>query len=302
MGIKKLIKKNMSSINDWFKAEYFIFSRDIKEINLQKLSTGDNKIICLLAHYNKDSVIPEWLYHYIKELKKSGCDIVIIISSPIVKNSCKNKLLAHEIGFIHRNNIGYDFGSWRTAIKALPTIQKNYKTVLFANDSVYGPFTELSKIINNLENRNFDVWSLTNSLEIQPHLQSYFWAISNNGLQGSFFNFFWKKYYRYYSQRKTVINRYELKIKLIAEKQFYLKTGCYFDLEVFKNNEIYNTNPSKFNPLQHGAIDLLKTNSMPFIKRELLEKNPFNLSNIDQIKYLLKKKNYNLWEKVQKHL
>jgi len=74
---------------------------------------------------------------------------------------------------IIRKDIGRDFGSWKIAVEKIKDLSL-YTQVILTNDSVYGPMFDFSKIFKEMEERNPDMWGITNSLTIDNHIQSYF--------------------------------------------------------------------------------------------------------------------------------
>ena len=110
---------------------------------------------------------------------------------------------------IVRENIGFDFGGWGHAARLIPGLE-NARSVTFANDSLVGPLpgdgsTELRGTVDEVE---ADVVFMTESVQICPHGQSYFFTLKRPALdkgalqviQGSL----------YFSDKKRVVLNQEL--------------------------------------------------------------------------------------------
>lgn len=302
MGIRKSLVKTKRNITDWVKAESVRYFGDILRVDLPDGFLKGNVNLCLLAHYSSDGECAGYLFHYIESLKQAGCDVLVVSSAPDFAESARIKLLSLGVGLILRRNVGYDFGSWRAGLKVIPAAKQLYRTVIFANDSVYGPFSDLGVIIESMENQGLDVWALTESMERCPHLQTYFWAISNKGLTDGFFDYFWFEYYRYYSVRQRVIDLYELRIRKIAEERFSLKTGAYINADELMKSQGGGVDFSKINPTQHFALQLVREFDFPFVKRELLLNNPFDLRVENSLDGFLNSKNRPLWDLAKEHV
>ena len=78
-----------------------------------------------------------------------------------------------------RENVGYDFGSYHHGLAlllgdfgvALPTLD-----LLLTNDSCYGPYAPLAEVFRRFDSAPRDgrqVFGMTDSAELSPHLQSY---------------------------------------------------------------------------------------------------------------------------------
>jgi lipopolysaccharide biosynthesis protein len=145
-------------------------------------------------------------------------------------------------------------------------------------------------------------------MERQYHLQTYFWALSGDGLRGEFFYYFWHRYYKFYSRRQTVIDRYELQLAFMAQKHFGLKAGAYYEVIDIVESVLPLANKQnipplcKLNPTQHLWQELLTIAGLPLIKRELLQKDPLKLDAFTPISHLLKKANPILWGLITDHL
>lgn len=82
---------------------------------------------------------------------------------------------------LSRPNRGYDFGSWAAVIEAMPELREC--EVFLVNNSLIGPFGSMEKIFAAARDANKDVWALTGSHQIRPHLQTYFLRLAP-GLTG----------------------------------------------------------------------------------------------------------------------
>lgn len=298
MGLAKAINKTTNRISDWVKAKSVPLMGDVLRVDLTLLSPPKKSRLCLLAHYSKDGGISNCLMVYVKSLIDADCDVVLVSTAPNLDSCNVGELNRLGVGIILRRNVGYDFGSWCTAIRVLSGAEQQYRTVIFANDSVYGPFCDIRTIVEEMEARGIDVWSMTSSKEFHPHLQSYFWAVSNNGLHGDYFRFFWREYYRYYSDRRRVIDFFELEFSRIASDRFGLKVGAYVEIEKFDFLLRGKIKISKCNPTHHFALELLEDFGFPFVKRDLFMSGEY-MEVYSALKECLFQKNPRLWNDVE---
>ncbi|MDY0005782.1 MAG: rhamnan synthesis F family protein [Spongiibacteraceae bacterium] len=229
-------------------------------------SSRRQKRLFVLAHYADNARVHPYVYFYLNAMREAGCDTLVISAAGSLRAKDIERLQASNIGLVIRNNIGYDFGSWRAALHVYPTLHQDYSTVIFANDSVYGPFGNINDTLNRMEQAGHDVWGMTSSMECGYHLQSYFWALSKKALNSGLIEYFWHHYYRHHSRRQAVINRYELKLAQIAKRRFGLRATA-----VYAGRGEDGDSLSAENPTLHTASPLLCQHGVPFIKRELFK-------------------------------
>ena len=73
---------------------------------------------------------------------------------------------------LRRPNLGYDFGSWATALDLLPAIRRA-PHVLLVNDSLVGPFAPIDHLLDRFHRSHADVWAHDRHEQLGHHLQSY---------------------------------------------------------------------------------------------------------------------------------
>jgi len=141
--------------------------------------------ICFFAHYDQDDRVDEYVLRYLQKIKDLKFDIVFVSTSRLGQTDVHG-LHAHCLDVIVRENIGLDFASWSAGIaKHQDAITGR---MLLANDSVYGPFGDLTSVVERLTSQPADFYGMVESIEIAPHLQSWFllfepWVARNPVLQ-----------------------------------------------------------------------------------------------------------------------
>lgn len=266
--------------------------KSIEVLHKNSLSNNNRKW-CIFSHFDDKSKVAEYIYLYLKELVINGYDIVFVTTSEAIDTESIFflKKLTHTI--IQRQNIGYDFGSYKTGIDFLQTNKLNASTLLLTNDSVYGPIQHLDSIFRAAS--SYDIFGITDSYDKHYHLQSYFLLYNEIALHSHAFKDFWG------SVEYISGSAHEIKSKIIHEyeiggSQHFIKNGLKLGamhpftsllrekIEQYVKNldEIKNvpqSTPPTFkvstNPT-HDYWDNLLNNGCPFIKRELLLRNPSN--------------------------
>ena len=118
------------------------------------------KRLVIFAGYDKDNMIDDYVIYYIKELKKIA-DIIYVSDCNMLENEL-SKISQYCIHIINGRHGEYDFGSYKRGYfyAKEKNILKDYDYLMFINDSVYGPFFDLKEIVEKMENKNYDAWSM----------------------------------------------------------------------------------------------------------------------------------------------
>lgn len=127
--------------------------------------------LCLFAHYHQHGLVAPHVLHYLRALRDAGFVTVVLSTATIDAAGCKS---LREVGveLILRENAGMDFGGWIEACRRFFPIEADL--LLLANDSVYGPLSDLSVFVDKLLAQDGDFYGAVESLEVAPHLQSWF--------------------------------------------------------------------------------------------------------------------------------
>ena len=133
--------------------------------------------VCLFAHFDRDGLMEEYVVYHLERLAQAGILTLLVTAAPAVAADQvrEKKISPYCAAILHRENLGLDFGSWRTAMLAYPQVL-DCSTLLLANDSVYGPIgaRRLDQVLAQMAATGCDFWGITESLEVRSHYQSYF--------------------------------------------------------------------------------------------------------------------------------
>lgn len=274
----------------------------------------------VFAHYDRDDKVDEYVYYYLKELQKNSDYIVFVSTAKLCRKSI-NSLKQICSSVIIRENIGYDFVSYKVGLESFE--YKSYNEVLICNDSVYGPIYPLDKLLKSIENIQEDFIGITDNYDIEYHLQSYFLMFKKNILVSSAFKEFWDNV-KILDDKSQIIKDYEVGLSAHLHKNdFFSYVICSLQPTIYqkisiiikklKPKKILNKIVSilsfdldrkiiaKINPIHYFWKELLLTKKMPFIKIELIRDNPMNV-NIDDVETTISKiSNYDLGL-IKKHI
>ncbi len=128
--------------------------------------------VCLFAHFDKDDRLDDYVLRYLAKLKELNFAIVLISASRLTAAEiARARGLCDDI-ILRGNAGGLDFASWSAGfVKHGDAISGR---LLLANDSVYGPVGNLGNALDRLTRVAADFYGMVESVEIAPHLQSWF--------------------------------------------------------------------------------------------------------------------------------
>ena len=237
----------------------------------------NHKYLCLFSHFDKNNIIHRYVLNYLKELSRFADIIFISTSSELSEQEIKKiSHLCKQI--IIKKNTGYDFGAWKTGMLLAETKLQDYQYLILCNDSVYGPFKNLEKIIISGMREN-DVFGLTESKEINHHLQSYFVVYSQKAFNHAIFSNFWDNI-KIYSNKKRLILENEVKYhNRLINSNLNVSSLC----PVIKGGAK--------NQLHYEWQELIQSRDFPFIKIELLRDNPLKV-DINEWESVIEKLSY----------
>jgi len=247
-------------------------------------ASGSRGTLCVFAHFDRDGLVDDYVVNYLQALDRLGCETVIVSTAENLDDENIRKALPFCSRFIVKQNIGYDFASWRTGLESVGDLS-GYDRLIVANDSVYGPLQDLGKVFDEMEGRNVDFWGITDSLKYGRHLQSYFLVYGKPVVQSATFCEFWRRLPDYRHKYVVIIQgEIGLSRRLVAAGFDF---AAYRPIEAVQEGQRADaaTLAAKFrdpriSPTHRGWRGLLQ-GGCPFLKIQLLRDNPMQVPDLD---------------------
>lgn len=240
---------------------------------------GAAQRLCLFAHFDRDDVIDDYVLHYLKAIHDLGCETVFVSTAEGLDQTQLAKIVPFTRRILVRRNVGHDFGSWKIGLQSVGDLQ-NYRELVIANDSVYGPFRDLNGLFARMEHADVDFWGATDSWRYVPHLQSYFLVFREAALRSEAFATFWNRlpFHRY---KHVVILRGEIALtrRLARAGLRYAALCPYEALRARQSQEVREAERRHYrgqaaNPVRSLWGPLIQDHDFPFLKVELPRDNP----------------------------
>lgn len=246
---------------------------------------GSRSTLCIFAHFDRDSIVDDYVIFYLRALDELGCETVFVSTAEELGTAEIGKVIPFCRQFIVKRNVGYDFASWRTGFEAVGELSA-FDRLIIANDSVYGPLQDLREVFAEMDDRQPDFWGITDSLRYGRHLQSYFIVFGRPVLQSSVFKEFWQQLPDYRSKHVVVIRGEVGLTRRLAAAGFRfaahnpIKQVC-TNMPALRGGMRGILLGRRFNPTHIGWQALLRA-ACPFLKIQLLRDNPKRLAGLDR--------------------
>jgi lipopolysaccharide biosynthesis protein len=217
--------------------------------------------VAVIASYGVGPRVSRSLAALIGEFESNGYRVLLVWASEGTEPLVWPQEATRPTFMISKPNIGYDFGSWATALAVVPELEDT-RFVMLANDSLLGPFSSLGPLVADFESSPGDVWGATDTLEYLPHLQSYLLGFKHGVLKARAVRSFWRNI-RDMDDKDAIVVRYEIGLsRLLATEGFISRPW-------FSHERIV---PEGGNPTTIGGSRLIDA-GFPFVKRILID-NP----------------------------
>ena len=220
--------------------------------------------LALMAHWSMSPVPSRSVVTLLQELDSSGFETVLVSAAQVpgkLVRECPwapgEAAMPERTTVLRRVNVGYDFGSWASALAAFPGVS-GASRVLLVNDSLIGPFGPLNELLEDFEVAPGFVWGALAANYPDPHLQSFLVGYKEQVLRATPLRSFWSEV-RVESGKNKVIRYGELGLSAVLRD-----SGLGWGAAI--------TPPRDFeqNPALHAPLSLLRQ-GFPFLKRGVVE-------------------------------
>lgn len=261
------------------------------------MNNNQTKRITLFAHFDPHGIVDDYVLYYLARIREHS-DFLMFISTSSLSGTEKSKADRYCDQVLIRDNVGYDFYSWRTGLEQAPDLSR-FDELILCNDSVYGPIFPLSEMFDASRRMPSDVWGVTDCTAMGYHVQSYFMVFNREVFLSDAFRSFMRTI-GMENRKEDVISKYEVMLT-----QTMLDNGYAARAYVPEINNLRKLVLKRFEQVRHRSFkrlfrdvtrkkmfarkrwqpdylnrshlywkDLVLRFRMPFIKVELFRDNP----------------------------
>lgn len=162
--------------------------------------------VAVVAHYDPEGLLTTFTRRLLDGLLEHA-ERIVLVSTRL--NADQAASVDPRIRVIIRENVGYDFYSFRTGVLAVEALY-SYDELIIANDSalLVDP-AGLDRAFSKMAGVDCGAWGMTESQQVSRHLQSYFLVIRKLVFFSQYFNQFWRDV-RILDDKWEIILSYEI--------------------------------------------------------------------------------------------
>lgn len=249
--------------------------------------------LVVLASYDPAGELAPQLRQQILAWQGQAQRLIVVCAGALQPDA--RRWISEHAELIERENVGYDFASYRAGLDAVADLSQ-FDDVVLCNDSFVGPLRPFAQIFAEMAERRVDFWGITASRRIEPHLQSYFlvfrrWVVGSPAFTG-----FWAAMVPL-SHRREVIQRYEIGLsRTLLAAGFAM--GSYFEPNPDEQRrarrrtawwisrrkdaprrvrDLVEASTEPWNPTYALADSALAEGRLPLVKLDVLRFDPYGL-------------------------
>jgi hypothetical protein len=128
--------------------------------------------LALYMHWSPTGAVSDMVLGQLASWRDGGFDVVFVTNAALPPQDW-DKAGRDTVLRIARDNIGRDFGAWRDALAIVLRDRPSPRELLLANDSVLGPIRPMAPVIAALRAGGVGLFGLTENRGGGAHLQSY---------------------------------------------------------------------------------------------------------------------------------
>lgn len=134
----------------------------------------DSKSVAIFVHFSVNGGVSEMVERQARMYGELGFAVLLVSNSPVFPICSRQSAHSWASMIIHRKNTGLDFGGWKDAIPVALEFWKNSEEILLINDSVIGPIYPLGPIFEQIRKEGDGFFGLVESIQGGLHMQSWF--------------------------------------------------------------------------------------------------------------------------------
>ena len=252
--------------------------------------------VALFVHFDAAGEVSEAVQNYLAALCVAGRSVLLVSNSEALQPAALEALRPLCDGVLVRRNLGLDFAAWRAGLDHWGLPRADTRSLLLLNDSLAGPFARLTPVLQRFDFDVADVWAATDSQQRGWHLQSFFWAVGPRAMAHPAWAAFWAGV-RPVRSKEWVIRHSELGFarrlraaglrcqaiwpyEAVLARYHTDRAGTAAEQTQRARADRFLARGWALNPSADLWRQLLRL-GFPFVKRELLGRNPARVADVD---------------------
>lgn len=261
---------------------------------------GQGRAVAIYSHFAPYSGISAMVARQVRDYARLGFRVIFVSAAPTFTDQDFASIQDSVEVALHRRNFGLDFGSWADAIALLPDHVADLDELLLVNDSVLGPIHPLDGPLAQMRAGGEGLFGMTDSVQHAPHLQSYFLLARGGDAVADLTGFIAAG--RLTRRKRRLVQRFEVALsghmRDLGHRVAALWNYEALEAELLRSDtdvaalfaelpasRLRASGPGLFalrrqlldlplNPAHHFAGLLVRRCGFPFLKTELVQRNP----------------------------
>lgn len=182
-----------------------------------KIQSGEPKRLAIFAFYDREGIADEYVFYYLKCLKKCISKLLVICNGEVTQAS-EARLRECADEFIKRENKGFDITAYKLGLQHYGyDALADYDEVVVCNATMFGPFYPFEEMFDAMAERDVDFWGLTCFHEvpfdpfgtivyghIPKHVQSFFQVYRSSLIKSREFQKHWDEMPQIHSYEEAI--------------------------------------------------------------------------------------------------
>ena len=265
--------------------------RRILRIQVGVRQQPGSRRVALYAHYCATGRVSAMVMQQLRAYAAAGFAVVFATASPAIAEEDWEELASIAALLVQRRNHGLDFGAWYDLADTLAGRWPDAEELLLVNDSVLGPIRPLEPVFAALRGAGEGLFGLTDSWQGGGHLQSYFLLGRGSGVVAEMLAFMHRAPIS--ASKWLMVQRCEMGMSRHMHRKGF-RVAALFGYErllaaitAHAPDGLAHLAPAgitlpnrPLNPVHHLWRPLVCLLGFPFVKTELVRRNPGRLPQV----------------------
>ena len=134
----------------------------------------DSRSVAIFIQFSPDGRLTAMVQRQLEIYRDCGFATVLVSNSPAFPDDAWQEARQRAALVVHRRNSGLDFGAWKDLLPVALARWPQMDELLLVNDSVLGPIRPLAPVLSAMREAGPGYFGLLESCQVVPHLQSWF--------------------------------------------------------------------------------------------------------------------------------
>ncbi|WP_368417178.1 class I SAM-dependent methyltransferase [Falsiroseomonas sp.] len=241
--------------------------------------------VAVMVQFSASGTVSAMVLRQIATYRELGFAVVLVSNSPSFPEASWHAVRQDAALVVHRRNRGLDFGAWKDVLPVALERWPEAEELLLVNDSVLGPIRPLAPVVGAMRASGPGFFGLLESIQGGPHLQSWFTLARGRAAIADAAAFIARL--KLSRSKEKIIQRGELRMARTMRRHGHYVAAVYGYRAMIDRAQADLTMRDQLlhrpvNPAHHFWRTLVDAAGCPFIKTELVRRNPSRIEDVQK--------------------